>query len=398
VATEFHSGNRLTLLRSGVEYFPALEAAIGEATREVFLETYIFEGDDTGKRIAHALCEAAGRGVEVRVTVDGFGSKDMPKKLQDDLLDAGVRLLVFRPEIWHAGFRRDRMRRMHRKIAVADARVAFVGGINIIDDMHTPRQTPPRYDYAVKVEGPLLAPIHDAAVRLWNWVARANLEHGWRISHPLRVRTSRLGGHSIPQRVSRPGGQRAALVVRDNVRHRRDIEEAYLAAIRSAKHEIVIANAYFFPGIRFRHALASAAARGVKVILLLQGRVEYMLLHYASRALYGTLLEAGVQIYEYHRSFMHAKVAVIDERWATVGSSNIDPFSLLLAREANIVVDDRAFAAELRRRLREDMEKGARVVAKTRWFRKPLWRRIPIWIGYGLARFTIGMFGLGGRF
>jgi len=397
MATRFLPGNRLTLLRSGVEYFPALEAAIGEAKREVFLETYIFEGDHTGKRIAHALCEAARRGAAVRVLVDGFGSKDMPEALQNELLEAGVRLLVFRPEIWRARFRRDRLRRLHRKLVVADARVAFVGGINIIDDMHTPRQTPPRYDYAVKVEGPLVAPIQDAAVRLWNRIARVNLEHGLRVSHPIRPR-ARTGGHSVPLHASRPGGQRAALVVRDNLRHRRDIEEAYLAAIRSAKEEIVIANAYFFPGIRFRRALAAAAARGVRVILLLQGRVEYVLLHYASRALYGTLLEAGVQIYEYHRSFMHAKVAVIDERWATVGSSNIDPFSLLLAREANIVADDRTFASELRRRLREDMDKGARVVAKTRWFRMPLWRRIPIWIGYGLARFTIGMFGLGGRF
>ena len=397
MATRFLPGNRLTLLRSGVEYFPALEAAIGEAKREVFLETYMFEGDHTGMRIARALCEAARRGAAVRVLVDGFGSKDMPEALQNELLEAGVRLLVFRPEIWRARFRRDRLRRLHRKLVVADARVAFVGGINIIDDMHTPRQTPPRYDYAVKVEGPLVAPIQDAAVRLWNRIARVNLEHGLRVSHPIRPR-ARTGGHSVPLHASRPGGQRAALVVRDNLRHRRDIEEAYLAAIRSAKEEIVIANAYFFPGIRFRRALAAAAARGVRVILLLQGRVEYVLLHYASRALYGTLLEAGVQIYEYHRSFMHAKVAVIDERWATVGSSNIDPFSLLLAREANIVADDRTFASELRRRLREDMDKGARVVAKTRWFRMPLWRRIPIWIGYGLARFTIGMFGLGGRF
>jgi cardiolipin synthase len=397
LATRYLPGNRLTLLRSGVEYFPALEAAIGEARREVFLETYIFAGDATGMRIARALCEAARRGAAVRVLVDGFGSKDMPEPLRNELIEAGVRLLVFRPEIWRARFRRDRLRRMHRKIAVADARVAFVGGINIIDDMHTPRQTPPRYDYAVKIEGPLLAPIQDAAVRLWNRIARVNLEHGLRVSHPVRPR-ARTGGHSVPLHASRPGGQRAALVVRDNVRHRRDIEEAYLAAIRSAREEIVIANAYFFPGIRFRRALAGAAARGVRVILLLQGRVEYVLLHYASRALYGTLLEAGVEIYEYHKSFMHAKVAVIDERWATVGSSNIDPFSLLLAREANIAVEDRVFAVELRRRLREDMEKGARVVAKTRWFRKPLWRRIPIWIGYGLARFTIGMFGLGGRF
>jgi cardiolipin synthase len=233
-------------------------------------------------------------------------------------------------------------------------------------------------------------------VRLWNWVARANLEHGWRISHPLRARPARVGGHSVP-RASRPGGQRAAFVVRDNVRHRRDIEEAYLAAIRSAKHEIVIANAYFFPGIRFRHALASAAGRGVKVILLLQGRVEYVLLHYASRALYGTLLEAGVQIYEYHRSFMHAKVAVIDERWATVGSSNIDPFSLLLAREANIVVEDRRFAQELRESLRARMAEGGRPLARSRWRRQPLHVRVRIWLAYGISRWLIGWFGYGGK-
>jgi cardiolipin synthase len=136
----------------------------------------------------------------------------------------------------------------------------------------------------------------------------------------------------------------------------------------------------------------------VRVVLLLQGRVEYVLLYYASRALYGTLLEAGIELYEYQKSFMHAKVAVIDGHWATVGSSNIDPFSLLLAREANVVVEDRRFAAELRSRLRADIEHGARVVAKTRWFRQPLWKRVPNWIGYGLARFAIGMFGVGGRF
>ena len=160
----------------------------------------------------------------------------------------------------------------------------------------------------------------------------------------------------------------------------------------------MIASAYFFPGRRFRRALVGAAKRGVRVVLLLQGRVEYVLLYYASRALYGTLLEAGVEIYEYQKSFMHAKVAVIDGHWATVGSSNIDPFSLLLAREANVVVEDRRFAAELRSRLRADIEHGARVVAKTRWFRQPLWKRVPNWIGYGLARFAIGMFGFGGRF
>jgi cardiolipin synthase len=386
VAVELLSGNRLTLLRSGVEYFPALEAAIGKARREIFLETYIYAGDATGRRITRALCEAAARGAAVHLLVDGFGARDMPAELVRELREAGVRLLVFRPEIWRFPFRRDRLRRMHRKIAVADGRVAFVGGINIIDDMDTPRQVPPRYDYAVKIEGLLVARVQEAAVRLWNRIALARLEHGWRVSHP------------VPPHTASAGSQRAALVVRDNLRHRRDIEEAYLAAIGSAQQEIIIASAYFFPGRRFRRALVGAAKRQLRVVLLLQGRVEYVLLHYASHALYGLLLEAGVEIYEYHKSFMHAKVAVIDGHWATVGSSNIDPFSLMLAREANLVVEDRRFAVDLRERLRADIERGARVVAKTRWFSQPLLQRIPMWLGYGLARFAIGMFGSGGRF
>ena len=386
MAVEFLPGNRLTLLRSGLEYFPELEAAIRGAEREIYLETYIYADDATGRRISHALCEAASRGVAVHVLVDGFGSREMLKSLAPGLREAGVRLLVFRPGTLSEAFRRDRLMRMHRKLAVADARVAFVGGINVIDDMDTPGQIPPRYDYAVRVEGPLLAPIHEAVVRLWNRIAWRRGRHAWRVSHPL-----------TPE-AARKGDQRAAFVARDNFRHRRDIEEAYLEAIDSARQEIVIACAYFFPGRRFRRALAGAAARGVRVALLLQGRVEYLLLHYASRALYGTFLEAGVEIYEYHKSFMHAKVAVVDGHWATVGSSNIDPFSLLLAREANVVVEDRRFAARLRSLLRADMERGARVVAKESWFAQPLWRRIPIWLGYGLARFTIGMFGFSGRF
>jgi cardiolipin synthase len=384
MAPEFLTGNRLTLLRSGSEYFPALEEAIGGARREIFLETYIYAKDATGRRIARALCGAAQRGVAVQVMVDGFGSKDMPRDLVELLRAAGVRLLVFRPEAWSLGLRRERLRRLHRKLAVIDTRIAFIGGINIIDDRDTPGQIPPRYDYAVKIEGRLLVPIRDAAERLWNRVALR------RMRRDLRVR------HGGALRAAPAGDQRAAFIVRDNVRHRRDIEHAYLDAIDAAEREIIIASAYFFPGMRFRRALCRAAARRVRVILLLQGRVEYVLLHYASRALYGTLLDAGVEIYEYQKSFMHAKVAVIDGYWATVGSSNIDPFSLLLAREANVVVEDRRFAAGLRARLRADIDQGARIVARDGWFAQPVWRRIPIWLGYGLARFLMGMFGVGG--
>ncbi len=282
MTTEFFDGNRVTLLRNGTEYFPALEAAINAAQSEIYLETYIYADDVTGQSITNALCSAARRGVITHLLVDGFGAKDMPDSLKARLRQAGVKLLIFRPNVFEFARPRQRLRRMHRKLAIVDGRIAFIGGINIIDDMHTPGHVPPRYDYAVRIEGPVLAPIHRLAEHLWrriNWV---------RFKRPLR------SYRRIPTNIRPCGNQHAALVVRDNFRHRDDIEEAYLDAITSAREEILLANAYFFPGKRFRQALIAAAQRGVRVILLLQGRVEYVLLHYASRALYGTLLDAGV--------------------------------------------------------------------------------------------------------
>lgn len=381
--TEFVDGNRITLLRSGVEYFPALEAEFDAARREIHLETYIFEDDASGRAIASALARAARRGVATHVMLDGFGSKDMNPELVTELKVAGVHLLVYRPDISPWSFQRARLRRLHRKIAVIDARVAFVGGINIIDDRNTPGHTPPRVDYAVRVQGPLVARMYPVVKRLWALVTATQFKSVW-------PRLRDLGPFTVPR-----GGQRAGFLVRDNFRHRRDIEQAYLAAIEQARSEILVANAYFFPGLSFRRALMDAAARGVRVALLLQGRVEYVLLHYASRALYGAFLDAGIEIHEYHKSFLHAKVAVIDQHWATVGSSNIDPFSLLLAREANIVIEDRGFAAQLRQSLTAAMADGARQLRREGWKDQPLTRRTITWMCYGLARLLTGVFAYG---
>ncbi len=381
----FVPGNRVTLLENGNAYFPALLAAIQTAHREVYLETYIFEDDDTGRMIAGALMAAARRGVAVHVLVDGFDARDFPNRMMPALEAAGAQVLVFRPEIARFSFRRHRLRRMHRKLAVIDGRIAFAGGINIIDDTHIPPPAPPRYDYAVSVEGPLLAPIHAASRKLWERVAWAHLRH--------RLTTA----DALLPVVAPCGETYAGFLIRDNVRHRRDIEDAYLEAIATARREIVIANAYFFPGLRFRHALMEAARRGVTVTVLLQGRVEYALLHYASQALYGVLLQGGVRIFEYHRSFLHAKVAVIDNCWATVGSSNIDPFSLLLAREANVVVRDANFAAQLRGRLSSAMEEGAKELRNDDWRHKPWYARLRHWLAYSLVRLMIGVAGYAGQ-
>jgi cardiolipin synthase len=378
---DLSDGNRLTLLRTGAEFFPALEAAIAAARREVYVETYIFADDPSGRRIARALAEAAAQGVRVQVVVDGMTVKRYLGDLGSRLLAANVSMAIYRPDVTPWDFRHTRLRRLHRKIAVIDGRVAFVGGINLIDDMHTPGHVPPRYDYAVRIEGPLVTQVRAEADRLWRLVALSNFKQWW-AAEP-----------APPAPVPAAGFQRAAFVVRDNFRHRSDIEDAYLAAIERANEEILIASAYFFPGVRFRRALTAAAQRGVKVIVLLQGRVEYVLLHYASRALYGSLLDAGVQIHEYKKSFLHAKVAVIDRQWATVGSSNIDPLSLLLAREANLIAEDRKFANELREALVERIAAGAVPVSRPRWRKKPLGERVRIWIAYGAVRLLMGWFG-----
>lgn len=374
-------GNAITLLQNGAHYFPALSNAIDQAAFEVHLETYIFENDSTGHKFAETLKRAAQRGVKVHVAVDGFGSRDLPKSIVAEMRAAGVEFYFYRPEISPWVFRKHRLRRLHRKLAVIDRRLAFVGGINIIDDAVYKDRDSDRFDYAVRVEGPLVEPIFYAVRRLWmilSWVS-----HGHRMFRKM-------------DRIANPkaaGDIRAAFLVRDNLRHRRDIQEAYFRAITRARREIIVANAYFLPGIDFRHALIAAAERGVRVILVLQGRREYFLQHYATRTLYGNLLKAGIEIYEYQKSFLHAKVAVIDEHWATVGSSNIDPFSLFLAREANVVIDDQKFAVELKQSLELAMQQACKQVEGDALERQPLYERFFGWLGYGLVRVFNGLIG-----
>ncbi len=310
-----------------------------------------------------------------------------PRRVCDILLeglapDGGLYLPERYPQLGAADLAR--LRRLHRKVVTIDGRVAFVGGINVVDDFDAGALVHPRYDYAVRVEGPVLAPVVASAQRLWRLVAWASFRR--RAAQPLLA----------PPRTEVAGSIRAAFVVRDNLRHRHAIEEAYLEAIAGARAEIVLANAYFFPGRRFRQALIDAARRGVRVTLLLQGVSDHPMQVYATRALYPIFLDAGIRLFEYHRSHLHAKVAVIDHQWATVGSSNIDAFSLLLAREANVFVDDRGFAAELRASLEAALCAGARELRRSDWRRLPLLRRGLSWLAYQLVRLAIGIAGYGG--
>ena len=380
------TANDVRLLCCGAEYFPALLAAIQAAITEIHLETYIFADDVTGRQIALALIDAAYRGVSVHVVYDGFGSSAWIGGIDKKMRAGGVKVAIFRPERGWQLLRRSRLRRMHRKITVIDGGIAFVGGINVIDDLNMPEPRSPRFDFAVSLRGPLVELIEAVTDKLWQRLHHVRLADALDAALP-----------DDPPTIAAPlaDARSAWFAVRDNLSHRHDIEQEYLIAISKAKNEVTLANAYFVPGRRFRRALIDAAERGVKIRLLLQGRQEYWLQHFATRALYGTLLAAGVEIHDYERSFLHAKVAVVDSRWATVGSSNIDPFSLMLAREANVFVDDVAFASELKARLEEAIKTDSRPVLPAHWERRSWSNRTLSWVAYGLARAMLGLMGYG---
>jgi cardiolipin synthase len=381
---DFLSGNRIDLLETGEHYFPALLAAIESARSEVRLETYIFADDTTGRQVAQALTAAVRRQVAVYLLVDGFGAREFPDGLGHKLMAAGVRVEVYRPEVARLKLRRHRLRRLHRKLAVIDGAIAFVGGINIVDDRHD--GAGPRLDYAVRVSGPLVARIHAGMNHLWRLVGWAKLHR-----RPPRPAPAPCAQTAVT------GDMRAAFLIRDNLRHRRDIENAYLAALTDARDEVLLANAYFLPGRRFRRALLGAAARGVRVTLLLQGQGDHRLLLYATQALYGQLALGGVRIHEYQAGFLHAKVGVIDGDWATVGSSNIDPFSLLLAREANVVVRDASFARQLSGSLHTAIAQHAHEIRIADIAHRTWLGQLLRWGAYGLVRLLLGITRYGGR-
>ena len=377
------AGNRITLLKNGGEFFPALEAALDAARTDVRLETYIFHDDASGKRIAAALMRAAQRGVQVRVLVDGFGSRNTSPGFFTGMAATGVIVKMFRPNPRLRTFRKSQLRRVHRKIALIDGRIGFVGGINLLDDLtEALSDSEPRYDYAVKIEGPLLAEIYPLVHWLWRLVS------GWTTRPHVALAPS-------PEvTTSAVGNMHAAVIARDNFRHRRDIERAYLDAMAEASHSVLIVSSYFLPGRVVRRALIDATVRGVTVTLLLQGRADHPLMQLATRALYTQLLGAGIVIYEYEIAMLHAKVAVIDQAWATVGSSNLDPFSLLLNRELNVLVLDPGFAGELRASIEREINRGARRLDAADWQKRAWWQRVQTWMAYGFVRLVAGWAGL----
>ena len=388
-------GHSVQLLTMGEAFFPALVAALDGAHSEVYLETYIFNDDVSGEAVLGALERAALRGVAVHLVVDGIGTPALPQRWTERMRASGMHWQQFSPLGSLGLLIPGRWRRLHRKLCVVDRALAFCGGINVLDDfveLSHGVQSTRRLDFSVQVRGPLVADIHQTMSQFWQRLqATRQLEHGAFRDARRSLEHLRVLPHSAEAAdQASTGGMHAALLLRDNLRNRSQIERAYRAAIAHARQEVVICNAYFLPGSKLRRALVHAVQRGVRVRLLLQGRYEFFMQFHAAKPFYDALLDAGVEIHEYQAGFLHAKVAVIDGRWATVGSSNLDPLSLLLAREANVVVDDVAFAQTLLAPLDAAMAQHSVQVDPARFGRRPLWQRMQAWLANSLMR--LGLF------
>ena len=407
----FTGGNQVTLLRGGDQLFPAQCARIARATEEVWLATYIFNEDEAGRALVAELRAADARGVRVRVVVDGFGSKAYLPWLVGALAGSGVALAVFRPlDRWWRWLQPGQLRRLHQKLCVVDGAFAFVGGINVIDDrldIHHGATEQPRLDFAVELRGRAVAPVEQAARAVWTraWLGRdfgEELRTLVRSPEPVKRVRRLLRALRMPrgQRYRQRAGQdlapiNVAVVLRDNLRQRRTIEHAYIDAIKQARISVDLVTPYFYPGQRFRRALRAAAQRGVRVRLLLQGKVDYRIAAMAAHALYAELLGHGVEIYEYTPAFLHAKIAVVDGQWATVGSSNIDPLSLLLNLEANVIVLDGGFAGALAAEFETAIQASHRVQHDdASGLRAVLRRGLVAWVAYVYLRVA----GAGGRY
>ncbi|MEO8280758.1 MAG: cardiolipin synthase ClsB [Ideonella sp.] len=343
---QWSAGNKVSLLENGEAFFPRVNEAIAAAKKEILLETFILFEDKVGMKLHEALLNAARRGVEINVLVDGYGSPDLSAQFIGSLTEAGVRFRAFDPMPRMFGLRLNVLRRMHRKLIVIDGERAFIGGINFSADHLTDFGPQAKQDYSAEIEGPVVAHLHQFAR-----VAARVVQPSWRSMRRQVV--------DAPP----PAGDADALfITRDNRHHRDDIERQYRLALRSAQRRVVIANTYFFPGYRFIRELRKAARRGVEVVLILQGEPDMPIVKTAASTLYENLIRAGVQIHEYCRRPLHGKVAVVDDDWATVGSSNLDPLSLSLNLEANLVVRDREFNRRLSERLQHLIDNECRCI------------------------------------
>ena len=320
----------LELVYSGKDYFARLEAIIRDAQFEIHLQMYLFENDATGKRIVAALKEAALRKVEIYVLLDGLGSLSFPDELLKDLKFSGINIRFFAPLFSTYTFYLGR--RLHRKVVVADAKVALVGGINIADKYHGSTTEKPWLDYAVQLNGEIAKPLQQLCRDKYfkkRELKNTKIKSTFQIQNDTAVR----------------------ILQNDWLKGKNEICDGYIKSIRQAKKEIIIIGSYFLPGIRIIQALKKASKNKVTIKLILSGKSDLPMTRRATCFLYDKLLKYNIELYEWDQSVLHGKVAVIDENWSTIGSFNLNNLSSYGSLEMNVEIRSRSFSSEFRTHL-----------------------------------------------
>jgi cardiolipin synthase len=375
----FVDGNQVRLLHNGEGAFPEMLAAIARAEQQILLEMYWFGSDSIGRKFAAALSAAAQRGVEVSIIYDAVGSVGASDDMFVELEKAGAHVIEFNPIApWKQRFRLSKLtRRDHRKILVVDGKLGFTGGINIAD-YWLPRDDGGGgwRDDMVRIDGPAVAGLCDCFSLVWARLRGRKLQLvGFAKQPPLLA--SRLHPHV---------GQAVRVLGQHFLRTQRQISRAYLHYLRRAEQRIFIANSYFVPDRRVLRALAQAARRGVDVRIIVAGQSDVDIVRHASRAVWGRLLRAGVRIFEWDESVLHAKTAVIDAQWSTIGTFNFDYLSLRQNLEVNVSVLDERFASALEASFLEDFEL-CREVSRVDFRYRPLGQRLLEFVAYRLRKF-----------
>lgn len=371
-------GNRVRLLRNGERAYPDMLAAIARAERQILLEMYWFGSDVIGRTFAAALVAAAQRGVEVCIIYDAIGSMGASYEMFDELERAGAQVIEFNPIApWKRRFRLAKLtRRDHRKILIVDGKVGFTGGINIADYWLPLEDGGAAWrDDMVRIDGPAVAGLSVCFLLTWKRLGgRQPGLVGFVADPPAPVSRRRAYGQGV-----RVLGQHF-------LRTQRQISRAYLHYLRRAERRIFIANSYFVPDGRILRALTRAARRGVDVRIIVPGQSDVDIVRHASRAVWGRLLRAGVRIFEWDESVLHAKSAVVDGLWSTTGTFNFDYLSLRLNLEVNVSVLDARFAQVLETSFEDDFEQCREVFMVDFRFR-PLGQRLLEFIAYRLRKF-----------
>lgn len=357
------AGNRVALLHDGEQCFPAMLEAIAQARSEILLEMYWFGSDATGRRFADLLSRRARDGLRVCVIYDAVGSLQADDAMFEAMRGAGVHVHQYNPIApWRRRFDLALVNhRDHRKLLVCDRRVGFTGGVNLGDPWLPERDGGGGFrDDMVRIRGPAVEQMRQVFVTTWSEV------HGELPPGPDTVEDATAGPAA---------GSRVRVLANHYLGERRAIRRAYLARIRAARDRVLITNSYFCPDGVVRRALAKAAKRGVEVRVMVPGVGDVPAVYWASRRLYPWLLRRGIQLHEWQGSVLHAKSAVIDGSWCTVGTYNLDYRSMRFNLEVTAVIEDAALGAAMEAKYREDLRNAPAVDLRSFRYR-PLAERL----------------------